>query len=299
MIVSEKVPSDKELKGPPVSRYSLLYLASAVPSSDSKRARFRIGLLLEKLVSRLSNATSNTYEGSALASLIESELGENLFLYRQYGWRRYVDECKIPDLLDCITLTFKFFRRGKFPALAEEWRNETARIFIEQQLAYWIDNECIVHPAVDAEFQRSTQSTIAGLQAPRYANSRAMLQRVSNELLCDPPNGKEAWRATFAAVEGLFRLMFPSAPQLKATAIDANLARTIHQLYRNDPVALRAANRQLAALKEWIDSSHNYRHEPGSEEPVQPPIDLAVLAVSSGMGFLRWLAALDEQAKTG
>jgi hypothetical protein len=68
----------------------------------------------------------------------------------------------------------------------------------------------------------------------------------------------------------------------------------VQKLYGEDAVALRAANKQVAAFKDWVDASHNYRHEAGSEEPVQPPLDLAVLAISNGTAFLRWLIALDQ-----
>jgi hypothetical protein len=165
-------------------------------------------------------------------------------------------------------------------------------------LAYEIDETGIVHPAVDKEFQRNRQATVAGLQMPRYANSLAAFERISDELASQPPNGKDAWRAVFTAVEGLFRLMFSSASQLNAGAVDANLAGLVQKLYREDAVALRAANKLVLAFKDWVDASHNYRHEAGSEGPVQPPIDLAVLAISNGTAFLRWLIALDQETLT-
>ncbi len=68
----------------------------------------------------------------------------------------------------------------------------------------------------------------------------------------------------------------------------------VQKLYGADAVALRAANKQVASFKDWVDASHNYRHEQGSEEPVQPPIDLAILAISNGTSFLRWLIAIDQ-----
>jgi hypothetical protein len=72
--------------------------------------------------------------------------------------------------------------------------------------------------------------------------------------------------------------------------------RGSQKAYAGDAVALRAAMKQLASFKDWVDASHNYRHEQGSEEPVQPPIDLAVLAVSNGAAYIRWLVALDNDA---
>jgi hypothetical protein len=196
-------------------------------------------------------------------------------------------------LLDTVTLAAKFFKRkGRDPASL--WRDPARRIFAEEHLAYAIDDDCIVHPAVDSEFQRNRTATVAGLQLPRYANSLAAFDRISDELAEAPPNGKEAWRAVFSAVEGLFRLMFPSAPQLNAAAVDTHLGPAIQKNYAGEPVALRAANKQLASFKDWVDASHNYRHEQGSEDPVQPPLDLAVLAVSNGASYLRWLIALDQ-----
>ena len=46
-------------------------------------------------------------------------------------------------------------------------------------------------------------------------------------------------------------------------------------------------------FKEWIDAAHHYRHEPGQQEPVQPPLLLVVQMVSVGASFVRWLAELD------
>jgi len=227
-----------------------------------------------------------------LGQLLERELGVEVGAYHAYQLRLFCTKCSIRDLLDTVTITFTYLKR--LGSIAVRWLNEARRIFSEERLAYEIDDGGIVHPAVDKEFQRNRQATVAGLQAPRYANSLAAFERISDELASQPPNGKDAWRAVFAAVEGLFRLMFPSATQLNAGAVETNLPRLIQKLYSSDPVALRAANKLLASFKDWVDASHNYRHEPGSEEPVQPPIDLAVLAISAGTAFLRWLIFIDQ-----
>ena len=213
-------------------------------------------------------------------------------MYHAHHLPRFCAKCSVRDLLDTVTVTFTHLRRQGVSAT--RWLNETRRIFSEERLAYEIDDSGIVHPAVDKEFQRNRQATVAGLQMPRYANSLAAFERISDELAAQPPNGKEAWRAVFTSVEGLFKLMFPSAPQLNAAAVDANLMSLVQKLYQGDAVAQRAANKQVAAFKDWVDASHNYRHEAGSEEPVQPPIDLGVLAISNGAAFLRWLVSLDQ-----
>jgi hypothetical protein len=269
-----------------MSRYSQLYIDQANPLPDSARARLRLGKLMEKLI------TSSI--AVDLSNLLEGELGIKVAVAYEWAWPKFCQGCAIRDLLDVITVTYGFLVKRGNTASARAWLIGARRIFVEERLAYEIDDASVVHPAVDQEFQRNRRATVAGLQTARYANSLAAFERVSDELASHPPNGKDAWRSVFAAVEGLFRLMFPSAPQLNAGAIDAHLAGLIQKVHGTDAVALRAANRQLASFKDWVDSSHNYRHEQGSEEPVQPPIDLAVLAISNGTAFLRWLIALDQ-----
>lgn len=227
-----------------------------------------------------------------LNKYLERELGINPEVYQDHHWVDFFKSCEVRDLLDTITLAAKFLGDGT--SADGLWRDQARRILAEEHLAYEIDDEGVVHPAIDQEFQKNRAATIAGLQLPRYANSLAAFARVSDELVSTPPNGKEAWRAMFAAVEGLFRLMFSSAPQLNSGTVESNLTPVVQRIYASDPIALRAAMKQLASFKDWVDASHNYRHEQGSEEPVQPPLDLVVLAVSNGAAYIRWLIALDE-----
>jgi hypothetical protein len=274
-----------------VSRYSQLYIDQPNPLPDSARARLRIGKLLERIT------TDRT--APDLSQLLERELGVRVKVEHPFSWPRFFEKCEVRDLLDCLTLANSYFTKSGMDAGARVWQTETRRIFTEERLAYEIDEACVVHPAIDQEFQRNRRATVAGLQAARYANSLAAFERISDELAALPPNGKDAWRAVFTATEGLFRLMFRSATQLNAAGIDANLTSLVQRLYGADAVALRAANKQLASFKDRVDASHNYRHEPGSEEPVQPPIDLAILAISNGTGFLRWLISIDQANGAG
>jgi hypothetical protein len=267
-----------------VSRYSQLYIDQSAPLPDSARARHRLGKLMEDLVGDGPTAQ--------LSETLERELGIMVGTLRAYHWTMFCATCSIRDFLDTITLTFIFLKRQG--SIQTRWLIEARRIFSEERLAYEIDDSGIVHPAVDKEFQRNRQATVAGLQMPRYANSLAAFERISNELAVQPPNGKEAWRAVFTAVEGLFKLMFPSATRLNAAAVKANLKGIVQNLHLGDAVAQRAADKLVAAFEDWVDASHNYRHEAGSEEFVQPPIDLAVLAISNGTAFLRWLIAIDQ-----
>jgi hypothetical protein len=70
----------------------------------------------------------------------------------------------------------------------------------------------------------------------------------------------------------------------------------LQRLYANDSVALRASIKVLSSFKGWIDAAHFYRHAPGHEKPKPPPLALAVVMVSEGALFIRWLAELDAQS---
>lgn len=63
-----------------------------------------------------------------------------------------------------------------------------------------------------------------------------------------------------------------------------------------DAFARRAANKMMLSLCDWTGGGHFYRHEPGQEEPAPPPMDYAVMTMSTGAGFLRWLAEIDRAA---
>lgn len=270
-----------------MSRYSQLYIDQSTSLPDSDRARHRLGKLMQSMLS--------DPDARQLSELLERELGVAVGAYHAHHLPGFCAKCSTRDFLDTVTITTLHFKRhGSYSA---DWLSGARRIFSEERLAYEIDDKGIVHPAVDKEFQRNRQATVAGLQLPRYANSLAAFERISGELASEPPNVKEAWRAVFASVEGLFKLMFPSAQRLNAAAVKGNLRGIVHKLYPEDAVAQQAADKLVAAFEDWVDASHNYRHEAGSEDPVQPPTDLAVLAISNGTAYLRWLIAIDEATR--
>jgi hypothetical protein len=121
-----------------------------------------------------------------------------------------------------------------------------------------------------------------------------VFKSASNHLSADPPNYKQAWRGTFAALEALFGLMFPYV-HLTEDEIDQRLRPIIERAYDGDVAERDAALRMLGGFREWVEASRNYHHQPGIlAEPAQPPADLAILAISHGAALLRWLAGLDE-----
>lgn len=271
---------------PEGSRFTQIYVEQAAPLPDSPKARRRVGSTLQTIGGYVTNRDISLF--------LETELGINVPVYQAYDWPEQTIKLSLHDFLDTITLVTRHLARSNTQVSAR-WLQAVQRIFSEEGLAYEIDAKGGVHPAVDVAFQRNRQTAVAGLQSPRYQNALQSFERISSELAQQPPNGKEAIRAIWSAVEGLFRLMFPKAAQLNAGEVADKLAPIIQTAFAQDATAIRAANKLLNSFKNWVDACHNYRHEPGTQEPAQPPLELAIITISQGTSFLRWLISLDQR----
>ena len=275
----------------PGERFSILYLQPGDLVSDSSRARHRIGALLGAL---LNEAIFNGH-GAGLAAHLGRNLGVALpgTGASASHWHRFIRECPVTDLLDAITMVYRYLFWHLSESVANWWRDAVRQIFNEENLGYEIDDAGGVHPRVDREFQRNAVSAIAGLQAERYRKVRELVDLSSANLCADPPNYKQAWRATLSAVEVLFGQMFQYG-RLTTDEIERRLKPLVDRAYADDPAAQKAAQRMLVGFKEWVEASQKYRHQPGAVEPPHPPADIAVLSISYGASMLRWLAGLAD-----
>jgi hypothetical protein len=275
----------------PGERFSRLYLRPGDPAPDSGKARHRVGALFRE----------NVFNEHAerLAAYLGRELGLPVPSGGRYSshWHQFVRECPTADFLDMITIVYRYLFWHVGDEIAQWWRGVVRQIFVEENLAYEIDDVCGIHPSVDREFQRNIVSAVATLRSHRYQKLSELMESASNHLSGDPPNYKQAWRSTLSAVEGLFGLMFPYA-RLTGDEVKRCLQPVVQGAYDGDATALRAAQSMLLSFKEWIEASQNYRHQPGAAESAEPPADAAILAISFGASLLRWLAGLDESRHT-
>ena len=84
--------------------------------------------------------------------------------------------------------------------------------------------------------------------------------------------------------------------RLDAKSAAAKLAAAQQRLYEGHPTMLASSAKLLNGFKEWIDAAHFYRHEEGRTEPGQPEGELALLLISEGLSYVRWLAAIDQKS---
>src|SRR5262249_60788241 len=99
---------------------------------------------------------------------------------------------------------------------------------------------------------------VAGLQSERYQNVREPVESASKYLSIDPPNYRQAWRATLTAAGALFGVMFPYV-QLTAQEIERRLRPGVERAYEGDATARRGVPKQLSGVQEWGQAARTYR----------------------------------------
>jgi hypothetical protein len=273
--------------GIPHERFSRLYLRPAEPTPDSSRARYRIAALFREQILE--------QHAEPLAAYVGREVGIPQFADRRHAsqWNQFIRECRIADLLDTITVIYRYLFWHVGEEIAHWWRDAVGKVFSEEKLAYRIDDVGGVHPAVDHEFQKNVGSAIAGIHSPHYHNIRQLIESASVHLLAQPPNYKQAWRAMLSALEGVFGLMFPYV-RMTADEIERHMLPMLQNAYSHDESAQAAARAMLSSFQSWVEAADAYRHQPGAADEGAPPAEIAILAISAGASYVRWLIGLHE-----
>jgi AcrR family transcriptional regulator len=272
----------------PGERFSVLYMRPGDPAPDSARARHRIGSLFREALFHP--------RFDQLAAYLVRNIGISLPDNHRYPscWHQFMRECRIADFIDTITVVYRYLFWHVSEDIANWWRDSVRQIMAEENLAYEIDDVGGVHPRIDSEFQRNIASALAGLEAERYRNVRDLLERASGNLSTNPPNYRQAWRATLSAMEAVFALIFPQV-RFTIEEIERYLKPRVERTYQGDPTSQKAALRMLTCLLEWVEASRSFRHYPGAPDCSQPPPDVAILSISCGASLVRWLAGLADQ----
>jgi hypothetical protein len=205
-------------------RFSHVYLERGKPVDDSPRMRVRLRSLAMDI------------EAIRTSTIVEDELGLEFST-----WRKFFDTAATRDLLDFCDYRLSpggettihrrdisremgsrrsaNLCRGKFTLPA---RLEGRRAFFPGQ-----------------ELVRVTAAAIVILPSPRCTNSLDALNKGLAALANAPPDGKEAIRGIFSAIEGLFRLTFPDVERLGTKASD-RLRPLILTSYPGDRPAIEA-----------------------------------------------------------
>ncbi len=231
---------------------------------------------------------------SALPALLEEEIGTQFRTTVngriQSSWVHFLRKIPPTKVLDTITVAY----RGMVEASRQgDFIEQANRILREENIAYEIDVEGGVHPVIDRAYAAQKQAAILGMSEPRYALSLARINEVDGALMASPPNYVQAIRSVFGANENLFKLMF-DAHRLDQRSANDKIGRLLQANYASHPSMQRSSAQILRSFGGWIDAAHHYRHEEGAEEPSQPAQELAIVLISQGLSFVRWLVAIDK-----
>jgi hypothetical protein len=275
-----------------LSRYSQLYIERGLPTPDSERARFRIFV---KFVDMLSNQHKLGVE-----HLINQELGIPLHQIPDpecFGtfpdFEAFFLECKQQDFLDSITLVYKYMAGdyGLPASFPPHWATETDRILAEENMAFRVGSDGVVHPLVDEEFEVNQASALEALGEPRFGEARTDFEAAHRHLRSG--KGKEALRMMFPAVEVASKVLFPGAfARLTPNEVDRHILPRMQARYAGNQPALDAGNRLLAGMRSWINAAQLYRHGQEIEDAAEPPTDFVVAHLSTGATYLRWMIEL-------
>src|SRR6202035_2457671 len=110
-------------------------------------------------------------------------------------------------------------------------------------IARSIDEDAIVHPYVDAEFEINQTSALEALRDIRFGEARTDFEAAYGHLR--DGKGKEALRTMFPAVEVAAKVLFPGAfSRLTPIEVEKHIKPKIEQQYGGNEPAI-AAGRQL------------------------------------------------------
>lgn len=290
---------------PTGQRFSLTYLSRSDPVNDSDTMRYRLAKLLAKdkyqplkrQEGYARNRSNYVPNPSSIHALVEEEIGVQFNTAvngRMYAsWEQFLRKIPAHKVLDTITVAYKGMVKV---SRQDDFISQANRIFREENIAYEVDEEGGVHPVIDGAYAATKQLAILGMSETRYALSLSRVEEVDVALMASPPNYIQAIRSVFGANENLFKLMFDTH-RLDARSASDKISRQLQSNYADHPTMQRSSAQILKSFIGWIDAAHHYRHEEGAEEPSQPADELAIVLISEGMSFVRWLVAIDKNQK--
>jgi hypothetical protein len=205
-------------------------------------------------------------------------------------WEEFFLDCRLSDLLDAVTeISRSLLARGT--GTAERWLANANRIFQEENLAYRVGEDGIVHPFVDEEFEVNRASALEALADPKFGQARGDFEAAYRHLR--DGNGKDALRMMFTAVEVAAKVLFPGAfARLMPNEVDRYLKPHLEQRYAGNAPAMNSGRLLLEGLKDWINAAQLYRHGQEQHKPAEPPTDFVIAHLSVGASYLRWMIEL-------
>lgn len=172
------------------------------------------------------------------------------------------------------------------------WRDFIERSLREENLSYTVDENCKFSYFIDAAFETQRRDSIKVLSLPRYSSALHHLEKAHGFLLADPIDTRNAVRETFDCAENLFRIFCGGKAQRLGSGELKKHTRAVIEKVLNSQERL-STEKFIGSFGEWIDGAHFIRHASMSEMPDPPSLLFTAALMSTGSGFIRWLAETD------
>lgn len=272
--------------------FTRLYMRPDNPIEDSTRVRHRLSILISRVL-------ESTDDNANLGEIIELNTGVPVLQINDWGdmnvdWQNVFKIKDFTDLLDMLTFCYRYLRKYKQEHISVEFLKIVRQIFSDHYMKYSIDDKCGFHPFIDQGFEYIRYTTLSSLGGTEFETARLRIEEAERAMIGSHFSGVLAIRSIFSAAENVFKMMY-GGDSLKNKEIMDKMQKDIEILFRNSGENLRAAQRQVKGFASWVDGAHNYRHESGTPAPSEPPHDLAVHMISTGLAHVRWLACLHQQ----
>jgi hypothetical protein len=275
--------------------YAHLYVKRGAPVDDGPIFRRRLAAFFGHYIYKSQVTDIEPYVRHIMV-----ETGANPFFSHPYylpQFDRFFESAPLIDVLTAITIIWRELDRVNLlgPIMPKEWRAFIERLLREENVGYRIDSKGGIHPVVDQEFARNQTSVLAALTNPRYATVLHAAEAAFKQLEALPMDGKGAARNIFEAAESLTKIITGTGADLDEGFVNKDLRRIVDRVFDGDEQIKSTANRLLSSFGKWVSAVHPFRHGHDRERPLMLPDDVAVLAISQGASFLRWLADLDRR----
>lgn len=274
-------------------KYSKFYMPPQEYSTDNMKMRVRIGRALYNTGLEIGN---HKVGGQIiLKNGIQIPKYKAVDGYVYHNLEELAQQVAVTDLLDIITTIYELLEKPKDKS---KWIETINAIFIEEGLAYIANQQGEVRFRPDEEFERNRILTLRYLPGVEFSAVLEAFNHAYIEFQSDSNKGKSALRYMFEANEILFKKLAKpkySFQQLNTTNIEKlKQYLFVDVLSHLDETAKNVVMQFFESYKKWVDAMHPYRHGQDVEVYDNPPIDITILALSTGASYLRWLASILE-----
>ena len=257
------------------------YMDRAIPRGDSPGFRVRVHAAFPDV----------DHLQSQVWSLLRSEAGIQVKT-NQWGvdWATFFERAPMGEVLTSITVTFQVMR-GLAVRRSEQYLASITRALADEHMGFRVDDQAVIHYAVDEVFEGARVATLAVLNAPELAVARGVYEAAFQYLDRRPPDTKAAVKSMFEAIEIVARQLNPKSRNLHATLCRETLRDQYLAACQGDAVEMRVWGGMFESMAQWVQAMHEYRH--GQVDNIAPPTEeFAVYILSSGSAYLRLIGEL-------